>query len=640
MYRIFRPLFFICCLLSAFSLIKGQADEFWKTSKGGYNERKQIFLEYHVRERHQESLYGIFTQISRVETGLNIENNELDEALAIMRTNRDCNDFIANGLLRLMYLDKKKVFFSKSQVSKIDEHLLEFKYWWNDSRRDTTYRCYHTENHQALYHTAELLAGQLHKEKIFADGETGLQHMEHAKELLNRWLDFRFRFGFSEWLSSYYDADIMLLCNLYDFAEDEVIRRKAETILNLIFYDLALNNFHGILGSTSGRIYVSSLLYGSHDMSPILKLVFGEGVYLTNGVGIMGITALVSSNYKCPTIIQQIATDYNKSMINRQKMSINVEEAHLYNLSYDDELNCHLFWGMQEFIHPNAIRLSKKISEKYDVWPYRNYDDYIKKYEEQIAKFGEVQDLHLDRFALSEANIETYRTHDYMLSCVQDYRKGAPGYQQHIWQATLGNKAIVYTNHPGSKNLRTSPNYWAGNPILPRAAQHKNVLVCIYNISDDEETHASHAYFPKDEFDEIIRQGNWSFARKGDAYIGLYSHNETKWETDDKGILDDLYAEGRQNIWICEMGSAKDWTSFEKFVSRLSSVSIISDGQNISYQSPSLNKVEFGWNSPFKVNGKNIPLRYDFRYDNIFSRTPFDSQSIQINRGVEFLDLR
>lgn len=53
--------------------------------------------------------------------------------------------------------------------------------------------------------------------------------------------------------------------------------------------------------------------------------------------------------------------------------------------------------------------------------------------------------MHLDRFALSEANIETYRTPDYMLSCALDYRKGAPGYQQHIWQATLGNKALVYT---------------------------------------------------------------------------------------------------------------------------------------------------------------------------------------------------
>lgn len=57
---------------------------------------------------------------------------------------------------------------------------------------------------------------------------------------------------------------------------------------------------------------------------------------------------------------------------------MNVEDAPAYGISYDKELDCHLFWGMQEFIHPMAIRMSKQISEKYDVWPYRNYDEYIK----------------------------------------------------------------------------------------------------------------------------------------------------------------------------------------------------------------------------------------------------------------------
>ena len=102
--------------------------------------------------------------------------------------------------------------------------------------------------------------------------------------------------------------------------------------------------------------------------------------------------------------------------------------------------------------------MSKQISEKYDTWPYRNYDQYIRKYEEQIKTYGKLVNSHLDRFALSEANVETYRTPEYMLSSVQDYRPGAPGYQQHIWQATLGNRAIVYTNHPGGKNLKYSPN--------------------------------------------------------------------------------------------------------------------------------------------------------------------------------------
>lgn len=108
----------------------------------------------------------------------------------------------------------------------IEACVLDFKYWWDDGRRDTTYRCYHTENHQALYHTAELLAGQFYKDRIFTNGMNGVQHVQHAKERLERWLDFRFRFGFSEWLSTYYEVEAMLLANLYDYAEDEAIRKK------------------------------------------------------------------------------------------------------------------------------------------------------------------------------------------------------------------------------------------------------------------------------------------------------------------------------------------------------------------------------------------------------------------------------
>lgn len=89
-------------------------------------------------------------------------------------------------------------------------------------------------------------------------------------------------------------------------------------------------------------------------------------------------------------------------MLNRQRISINVEDAPSYGLSYDNELDCHLFWGMQEFIHPLAIKMSKQISEKYDTWPYRNYDQYIRKYEEQIKTYGKLVNSHLDRFAFSE----------------------------------------------------------------------------------------------------------------------------------------------------------------------------------------------------------------------------------------------
>lgn len=610
-----------------------QPDEYWSTPRGTFEERRTQFLDYYSENGAEGHLYGVFRQAARAASGRPLEMENMRGVIDIIKSNRDCNDFTLNCLLRMVYLDDKQKYLPEEMEGDIKACILDFKYWWDDGRRDTTYRCYHTENHQALYHTAELLAGQLYKKEKFTNGMTGRQHMAHAKERLVRWLDNRFRFGFSEWMSTYYDVEVLLLANLYDFAEDKMIRSKAGMVLDLLLFDVALNNYEGFLGSASGRTYAHSLILGAHNTAPLAKLVFGVGTY--DRAEVMGPVALSTSTYRCPKIIQDIAVDYKTPLLNRQRVSINVEDAPTYGISYENELDCHIFWGMQEFIHPMAVRMSKQISEKYDTWPYRNYDEYIKKYDAQITEHGKLVNMHLDRFALSEANIETYRTPDYMLSCAMDYRKGAPGYQQHIWQATLGNKAIVYTNHPGGKNLRWSPNYWSGNEILPRAAQSKNVVVCIYNIPDNQKNDFTHAYFPVSAFDEVHISGSWMFGRKEDGYVALYSRNVTELKADDRGEVCDMFAKGRQNIWVCETGSKSQWGSFSKFIEAVSLASVEGDGLNISYNSPSEGLISYGWEMPFKVKGNVMPLRCDYRYDNPYCKALFNSTSIEIEKGGE-----
>lgn len=615
-----------------------QPDEYWTTPRGTYEERRALFLDYYSRNGGGEHpLYRVFHQITRVAAGFPLEEKPMQEVFAIIRSNRDCNDFALNGLLRLAYMDRKQSLFPEEMKKEAEACILDFKYWWDDGRRDTTYRCYHTENHQALYHTAELLAGQLYKKTKFANGMNGRQHIAHAKERLLRWLEYRFRFGFSEWMSTYYDVEVLLLANLYDFAEDKEIRRKAGLVLDLLMFDVALNNYQGFLGSASGRNYAHSLITGAHNTAPLVKLVFGMGTYDRDEL--MAPVALSTSSYRCPEIIRQIATDQRTPLLNRQRVSINVEEASDYGLSCDSELDCHLFWGMQEFVHPMAVRMSKQISEKYDVWPYRDYDRYIRQYDAQVAEHGQVTDMHVDRFALSEANIETWRTADYMLSCALDYRKGAPGYQQHVWQATLGNKALVYTNHPGGKNLRWSPNYWAGNEILPRAAQHRNVVVCIYNIPSNQKNGYTHAYFPVKAFDEVHLSGSWIFGRKGEGYVALYSGNGAELKADDRGEVCDFLAPGRQNVWLCEVGAKSQWGSFAAFVEAVSSATVKVDGLNVSYASPSEGTVSFGWDAPFLLDGQELPLRWNCRYDNPYCKAAFDTGRIEIVRGDEKLVL-
>lgn len=612
-------------------------DDYWHTPQSNPEERKELFLQFYAEHGKKDGLTGIFNQIARIAVQQPVESEPMRRALAVIRSNRDCNDFTLNGLLRLLYMDREKPVITDSLRKAAEACVLDFKYWWDDGRRDSTYRCYHTENHQALYHTAELLAGQLYKNRQFTNGMNGVEHMRHATERLERWLDFRFRFGFSEWLSTYYEVEAMLLANLYDFAEDTAIRKKAGQALDLLLFDIALNNYEGMLGTTSGRIYAHSLIQGTHNTSPLTKLLFGVGSFDRDEV--MAPVALSTGKYRCPEIIREIAVDYQQPVLNRQRVSINVEDAPAYGLSYEHEPDGHLFWGMQEFIHPLTIGLSKRMSEKYDTWPYRNYDEYIRLYENEKKAHGRLLSLHRDRFALSEANILTYRTPEYLLSSVQDYRPGAPGYQQHVWQATLGNRAIVYTNHPGGKNLRHSPNYWAGNEILPRAAQYQNVVVCLYNIPESQPNGYTHAYFPKEAFDEVTTRGNWTFGRKGNGYVALYSANPPRYQAAERGDTCDLFAPGRQNCWICETGTQSQWGDFTAFMEAVATAAVSCEGLDVNYSSPSAGKITFGWTAPFAVAGKEEALRWKYRYDNPYCKALFDARSIEIKKGKKKLVL-
>ena len=220
-----------------------------------------------------------------------------------------------------------------------------------------------------------------------------------------------------------------------------------------------------------------------------------------------------------------------------------------------------------------------------------------------------------------------------------DYRKGAPGYQQHIWQATLSNEALVYTNCPGGKNLRWSPNHWSGNEILPRAAQQRNVVVCIYNIPANKQKDFTHAYFPVAAFDEVHIAGHWIFGRKNKGYVALYSHAATELKADDRQVLCDLTAKGKQNVWICETGSQQQWGSFAKFIEAIQKAAVKTDGLNVNYTSPSEGIITNGWDKSFTVNGNEKPLRWQYRYNNPYCQAPFDSNQIVIERGQDKLIL-
>ena len=181
--------------------------------------------------------------------------------------------------------------------------VLNFKYFPNEPGIDSL--CTWTENHYILFTSAAYLAGQTVSGRNFPNsGETGRQKIELNRQRILRWLDLRFHTGFSEWLSHvYYDEDLTALLSLYDFAADDEIRRKAEMVIDLLLFDMALNSFKGVFGSTHGRAYENTKKWASNEgTTDTSKLLFGMGIF--SGFDNMSAIAFALSSYRVPAVIE------------------------------------------------------------------------------------------------------------------------------------------------------------------------------------------------------------------------------------------------------------------------------------------------------------------------------------------------
>jgi hypothetical protein len=665
-----------------------------------FESRKKAFFEQVLRNpAPPRGSKRAMIEVARLAAGGAPEEKVIHEALTdFIEGRKDCADFVMQAVIRILYQfggrrdaarresDSSRqpssgrgrcsaLCFSQELLDHAKAATLGFKYWPDEPGIDSM--CTWTENHQILFSTAAYLAGQLYPQEIFANtGRTGREMMAIHRPRIDRWLAMRFQSGFSEWLSNvYYDEDWAALINLVDFADDDELRKRACMILDLSLFDMALNSFRGVFGSTHGRSYEQNkkwaALEGTTDTA---KLLFGSGAFSAYD-NISATLFALSENYHMPQVLFEIAHD-DAVMENRQRMGHRVEDAEQWGLSYDDAESGMVFLSNEAYLHPKTIELTVEMFDAFQWWendffspfrPYRRFLHVLKRLK-LLPLMARLFQRDLCRNMRDEANIYIYRTPDYMLSSAQDYRAGFGGDQHHIWQATLGPNAVCFTTHPVWQTEGT-PNYWTGSGTLPRVAQVENVVIAVYKINKMPALYVpnnlfyTHAWLPKKEFDEVIEKDDWIFARKGDGYLALRSQKPYHWVSDlsfsrkeigevvsaaksgasadeaSEQNADEIIAEGEKNIWICELGRKEEDGAFSEFIEKISQAEIHFRGLSVRYKSPSQGWLTFGWRGPFKKSGKEISLNNYPRYDNPSCQAEFWPERIHIGHRDKALQL-
>lgn len=571
-------------------------------------ERADAYLEYATASISKGSILNAIAHMERdlrdpeytAPVGA-IEVTDWDAIFRKLETLQDTRDFDGLYLVNALLGYEGHPYLTPATWDRVREVLLSFKMWITDPTppmpdpelpaRDWDESIYWTENHQALYHTIELLLGERYPEECFtivgftptgdctgAFEKTGEEHRIRATAFLMRWFEERWDIGFVEWHSNiYYQKDATPLLSLVEFAADPAIRTRAAILLDVLLLNLATHTHRDVLGVTHGRSEMKDTYFGPrNDTWGIVHLLFGqqdEVGYASTGDP--GATLFArAQQYRMPSVILE-AAHAPGPFVDRMRMSVafdpgapmppdpadrgDPEHPPGYPLS-NDEPGFTFWWGLGAWTAWQVIPLSLTGIDEYAlrdtefIQPFAPFLQLLDVQPTEEARIAAGQDLAayfwpvLTLGLLSEVNTYTYRTPEYILSTAQSYRPGVNSAQVHAWQATFDPWAMVFTTHamnpvqPPSEWVGSTdgqPGYWTGTASLPRSAQHANVGIYLYEPAYDDQgvlgqvflyQDFTHAYFPQDYFDEVAQADGWTFGRAGDGYVALYSWRPTVWQ--------------------------------------------------------------------------------------------------------------
>jgi hypothetical protein len=540
------------------------------------------------QERRREALIdaaerelNVFSEIARMELGYwsDVQINEIIKTIDGINKRGDCSDFYLCGLLGMLYRYGNSPQFPEALRRPLEEAILNFKYWHDEPGSDAM--CYTTENHSILFHTCEILAGQLYPDKIFTNvSQPGQWHIEKGERLVLEWLKNRAESGFKEWDSNtYFEEDTLALSTLADLADNPQVYEMASVILDKMFFSLAVNSYRGVFGSTHGRTYTPFIKTGYREgTSGISRLLWGMGIFNDH---LLGLVALACSGYELPPVIAAIAADQPEELWSREQVT-GSEEDFRNSASFGECVN----------------KVTYKTPD-YMLCSAQDWNPGQKGYQQHIWQ------------ATLSPMATVFTTHP---PCAAE---------------------------DGSHR----PNFWHGNQVLPRVAQWKDVLVAIYQLPEDDWMGFTHAYFPAHAFDRYTIAGGWAFAKVGSGYLALTAARGMEFQERGDNAFRELRSYGSPNTWICQMGREALDGSFEQFMEKVRALPVHfgnGDGGTVVEVTMTTlrgQQLAFSWTGPLVVDNQAQALSGFPHYDSPYCTCETGAEVMEIRYGDEMLKL-
>ncbi|MDQ3148052.1 MAG: hypothetical protein M3R01_14185, partial [Actinomycetota bacterium] len=483
---------------------------------------------------------------------------------------------------------------------------------------------------------------------------------------------------------------------LVEFAEDRSLATRAAMVVDLVLAELAAHLQAGSFGATHGRSYMKDKSTAlDEDTFNTAKMLFDDTAEPYQGVD----DAMFLSRarrYRLPEAIRRLAVTEEVG-VDRSHMGIPLDpdveitddperpDGLGFTSSDEDKM---AWFGAGALTAWQVLPSTLEHINGFDLWESEVYAEFgdLRSIAEslpvpQLQGLARSLSAQLGLILLPEVHTETWRSPEAMLSSAQDLRPGLRSQQVHAWQATLDANAEVFTTHPANppregEEWEDGDGYWTGTASMPRTAQHGQAAIHLYapqyEVADAPPLDAfgyepeTHAFFPQEHFEEVVERDGWTIGRKGDGYVALWSWRPTTWREHDPDVVPtgrlegtfDLVAEGgADNVWIVEMGRAAD-QDFDAFVASVtasgpevtSRAGVLPDqpaadfaatkaGFDVRWQSPSEGLLQFAWTGPLTVDGEEVDLHPEARWDSPWTAAAWESGRYRVEVDGATLDL-
>jgi len=177
------------------------------------------------------------------------------------------------------------------------------------SQAADTWKLYGSENHDAQAESFYYLAAQIfshradYRNRKYNDGSTVAQQLKAWHDHWSNFFDERAKRGLfvETGAPTYHGYTLDAILNIYNFADDSVLRLKAGMVLDLDFADFAQQELNNIWGGAKSRSYPPSSYDGSDDdMTLMATLLYGPTQKLR---GDNHVLMLASSGYCPPPVV-------------------------------------------------------------------------------------------------------------------------------------------------------------------------------------------------------------------------------------------------------------------------------------------------------------------------------------------------